>query len=82
MVLVTLFNISINQNGLLLIENNENLFDLLVQSVINETDSTYISLKLLQSITYETENEKIIDFVQDKVCVLTVCVGLHESPNV
>lgn len=57
-MLMVLFNVSIDTRGILFIENDIPLLQLLVNNIFeNNHELIFISLKLLQSITYEIKNE-------------------------
>lgn len=69
-ILVTLFNISIHRLGLSLIENEHNLLKRLVNNILCQNELKQISLKLLQSITYDNRNRNLIEFLTNMVRIL------------
>ena len=63
MFLITFYNISINTAGLSLIENEFTLIERIVNNILTNNELKQISLKLLESVTYETNNQNLIDFL-------------------
>ncbi|XP_065202353.1 uncharacterized protein LOC135832801 isoform X2 [Planococcus citri] len=61
--LSTLFNVSINRIGLSLIENEFTLLERIVHNILSKNEQKKISLKLLESITYETKNQELIEYL-------------------